>query len=176
MTGEDRGIVPSWYWPIRCTPPSRPRRPPLGLLAMALLAFACASAPPPPGLPPPTDVESLITPRPPLPEIPAGLPDGADRTVGATQCKGLPAGFWVSERRFAERIAAVAERDRLRSEVGAYRKLRIIERDAAEQLERDARQALGMADRRAELRFWIGLALGAGTVLVTGWAVNKVGQ
>lgn len=146
-----------------------------GTFALALVA-ACASAPPPPGLPPPTDVESLLTPRPPLPDIPSGLPDGADRTVGATQCKGLPAGFWVSERRFAERIAAVAERDRLRSEVGAYRKLRIVERDTAEQLERDARQALGMADRRAEMRLWLGILVGAGAILSGAWALNRVGQ
>jgi hypothetical protein len=144
-------------------------------LSIALVG-SCATGTPPPGLPPPTDVDSLLTPRPPLPDIPAGLPDGADRSVSAAQCKGLPAGLWVSERKFAERIAAVAERDRLRSEVGAYKKLRVIERDSAEQLERDYRQALGMADRRAEVRFWIGLAVGAGTVLVTGWAVNKVGQ
>jgi hypothetical protein len=82
----------------------------------------------------------------------------------------------VSERRFVERIAAVAERDRLRSEVGAYKKLRLVERDAAEQLERDARQSLGQAARRAEVRLWIGIAVGAGTILLSGWAVNKAGQ
>ncbi len=146
-----------------------------GTFALALAA-SCASAPPPPGLPPPTDVESLITPRPPLPEIPAGLPDGADRNVGAAQCKGLPAGFWVSERRFVERIAAVAERDRLRSEVGAYRKLRIIERDAAEQLDRDGRHALGMANRRAEMRLWLGIMVGAGAILAGAWTLNRVAQ
>jgi hypothetical protein len=83
-------------------------------------------------LPPPTDVESLIGARPPLPEIPEGLADGPDRSVGPNQCKGLPAGLWVSERKFAERIAAVAERNRLQREVQAYVKLHRLEREIAE--------------------------------------------
>jgi hypothetical protein len=125
-------------------------------------------------LPPPTDVESLIGARPPLPEIPEGLADGPDRSVGPNQCKGLPAGLWVSERKFAERIAAVAERNRLQREVQAYVKLHRLEREIAEDLDRGYRQALGQADRRAERRLWYGILAGAGVVLVTGWAVNGV--
>lgn len=148
----------------------------LALTALvAVLCLSCAASPPP-TLPAPMDFDSLLTPRPPLPEIPPGLPDGADRTVTATQCKGLPAGLWVSERKFVERIAAVAERDRLRSEVGAYKKLRVVERDVAEQLERDARLRLEMADRRAVVRFWFGIAVGAGAILSGAWALNRVGQ
>jgi hypothetical protein len=140
------------------------------------LVLGCASAPPPPGLPPPTDLDSLLGPRPPLPPIPPGLLGGSDRVVSSGECKGLPAGLWVSQQKFAERIAAVAERDRLRVTTEAYRKLRIVERDAAEQLERDARQALAEAGRQAETRLWLGIAVGAGSILAGAWALNRVGQ
>jgi ElaB/YqjD/DUF883 family membrane-anchored ribosome-binding protein len=147
-----------------------------GTFALTVALGGCASAAPPPSLPPPTDIEELVGGRPPLPDIPRGLADGPDRNVTNGQCKGLPAGLWVSERKFAERIAAVAERDRLRREVDAYVKLHRLEREIAEQLERDSRQALGMADRRAETRLWIGIGVGAAAILLGGLAVARVGQ
>lgn len=143
----------------------------------ALVAFvACASAPPPHALPPPTDVESLIGPAPPLPPIPDTLADGKDRPVNDGVCKGLPAGIWVSERRFAERVVATAERNRLRSEVDAYKRLRGVEREAFLDLQQAYRQDLGASDRRVEARLWIGIAIGAGLVLASSWAVANVGH
>lgn len=144
------------------------------LMVGACLALGCAGAPArPPELPPQTDVETLIGPRPPIPAVPEGLPGGRDRNIDDGQCKGLPAGIWVSERKYAERIAAIAERDRLRTEVEAYRKLRRQELSAMLDFEAAARVVLDEAETRAERRLWIGVLVGVGVTLAGGWLATQ---
>lgn len=111
-----------------------------------------------------------------MPVVPAGLPDGKTQPIEAGQCKGLGEGIWISERRFAQNIVTTAERDRLRIEVDAYQKLRRTEREALFTLQDEFTRRLAAADRRAEIRLFTGLLVGAAVVLAGGWAVGQIGQ
>ncbi len=112
-----------------------------GMLAfvafLAFLSVGCASAPPapPPGLPPPMDIAALLPPAPPPPAIPLDIARYDDLRVRAKQCPGLPAGILVSPAVYAEQLAVLSDRKRLRLELAATTRLRTEERRAAEALE-----------------------------------------
>jgi hypothetical protein len=139
-----------------------------------LLAVGCATAPPVLTLAPSPGRDALLEPRVPSPEPPPGLlTDGPDRPIKDGQCKGLPAGMWMSERKFQLRTAAILERNRLRTDVETLRQLAIDERAAAVEFESACRRRALDADRRAELRLWVGILIGAGAVLAGGWAIGQ---
>lgn len=147
-----------------------------GAICAALLCANCATPYQPPTLPPATDVEALLGPQPPMPVVPEGLPGGKDRAVDEGQCKGLPSGIWVSERKYAERIVIAAERERLSAELVAYQKLRRTERDSFLALQNELSRRLVAADRRAEIRLFTGIVVGAAAVLAGGWAIAQAGH
>lgn len=153
----------------------------------SLLTLACASAPRPipirPLVPPSMDV-SVLAPPEPLPiKIPDDVPNFPDQAINDGQCPGMPGGILLSERRYAESIEIESERNRLRVEGRAMRELdgkksRAIE-DLNELLRRSERDHAAHEDaleRKATIRLWLGVAAGAGAVLLGGWAVSKVAR
>jgi hypothetical protein len=145
-------------------------------LVMAV-AVGCTTVPPVPTLAPTLMADALLEPRQTSPDPALGLlPDGPDRNISPGQCKGLPAGIWVSERTHQLRTDAVIERNRLRVDYETLRKLAIDNRAAAIDLERASRERAIAADRRAELRLWLGIAAGAGAVLVGAWVSGQVAR
>lgn len=147
------------------------------VMAMAWsLIVGCSPLPPVPTLAP-TLYRDALEPRQTSPDPALGLlADGPDRNITTGQCKGLPPGIWVSERTHQLRTDAVIERNRLRVDYETLRKLAIDNRAAAIDLERAGRERAIAADRRAELRLWLGIAVGAGAVLVGAWAAGQVGK
>lgn len=148
---------------------------PLALVVIAAIGCATAS-PPPPTLPPATDLDSLLPPAPPLPALPSDLPDGPTTSIDVGQCRDLPAGFWVSERSYAVLVGKAAELEQRRVEATALRNLRVVERGAAMELERAYRDRLTDAERSARWRLWVGIAVGAGVVLAGAWAAGQVAR
>jgi hypothetical protein len=145
------------------------------VMAMAWsLIVGCSPLPPVPTLAP-TLYRDALEPRAISPDPALGLlADGPDRNITTGQCKGLPAGIWVSERTHQLRTDAVIERNRLRVDYETLRKLAINNRAAAIDLERAGRERAIAADKRAELRFWLGITIGAGSILAGSWAASQV--
>lgn len=155
-------------------------------VAISSLALACAAPvrrPDPPLVPEPLRFERLAPAATPPARPPANLERYDDEPIDAGRCPGLPAGILVSDARYAEGIAVLSERNRLRAEAAALRTLASTTHDQAEALTRLLRERERLhaetedrLERDGRLRGWLGLAVGAGAVLLGGWAVGRVAR
>lgn len=147
------------------------------LALMLLLVMGCATAAPtPPASLPATDLDSLVPPPAPLPPLPSDLPDGPTRPIEEGDCPGFAPGMWVSERSYNVLVDKASELEQRRVESSALRTLRVTERSEQQVREAAFRSALDGAEKSARWRLWIGIAIGAGTVLTGAWAAGQVAR
>ena len=148
-----------------------------------VLALGCASSRPAlvmlPTIPMPRDVEAVLGPAPEH-KIPGGLKRYPDVPIDPGDCPGKPEGILVSEAVYADSLVCKLTRDRLEEEGRALRQLRAQENFAAQQAEQKYRERISElerslvdAERRASVRLWIGIAVGAGGMLAATWAGSR---
>lgn len=133
-------------------------------------------------MPPARDLEQVIGPAPDF-MIPAGLPRYEDIPIDRGDCPGKPEGILLSEGAYADVLICKLERDRLLVEGKALRRLRQAETAAALDAERKYRERivtsereLVSAERRAAMRLWLGIAIGAGGMLAATWAGTRAAK
>jgi hypothetical protein len=142
-----------------------------GGLTLLFLLFGCATAPPPPAMPPRVDVETLVPPAAPPVDV-SKLTRYPDVVLDDGSCS-LPLGVLVSPAAYAEGVELLSERRRLDAENVALRSLRREERDAADSLQRAATALANEDARQRTLRPWLiagGFIIG---VLAGGWAAKR---